>query len=505
MLVSVSLLSVLVTVLTISTYLILDIRTSKQQELTLTAAVAADRNRAAVSFLDKDRARENLNIYQHNDAISSACLYDSSGALFAGYQSPSSVSDKCPSDATGARTVMRNIGSDRMAAVEPLRNGRDVLGSIFLISDTRDIETYINKIIQISATVTALVLAFTLLVSLYIQRRISAPILKLAELSEQIAQTRDFSLDMKSSRNDEIGKLAHGFNAMLKEVRQRDMELRYVNETLEHKVLLRTRELEEAKRLAEKANEAKTEFLRNISHEFRTPLHAMISFSTYGIKESDHVDQQARTRYFQIILKSSERLSRLVDDVLDVARYEECTQQFNLRKSDMNDLISRAADSMRPLMKEKRVNIELALNAKATQLVCDQDRIIQVLTNIIGNAIKFSPNNSRLVLTCDSTHISGEPALHISCRDQGVGIPTYETDAIFEPFRQSSTTNTGAGGTGLGLSICRGIIHAHSGIIKAENNSGAGATVSFTLPTNLEEGARKMTVTSKEVSHEHAA
>lgn len=506
MLMSVSLLAVLATVLTISIYLIYDIKTSKQQELSLSAAVAADRNRAAVLFLDKKNARSNLDIYRHNKSILSACVFDKAGAFFASYQSANATSgDGCPKTAAQARTYANAHDGNRMFSIEAIRNGKEILGSVYLLSDTRAVDTHVRKIIQISVTVTSLVLAVTLLLAIYIQRMISVPILKLAALSEKIGRTRDFSIDMKLKRKDELGLLSRAFNAMLEEVRQRDMELSYANETLEHKVLLRTRELEEAKRVAEKANDAKTEFLRNISHEFRTPLHAMISFASYGIKESKDAPDDTHNRYFQIILKSSERLSRLVNDILDVARYEECNQQFNLQKADMRDLLIRSVDSMQALLTEKQIQVEVDIAADVTSLVCDHDRITQVLTNIIGNAIKFSPKNSTLKLRCEDTHISGEHALNVSCSDQGVGIPDYETDIIFEPFKQSSHTNDGAGGTGLGLSICRGIIHAHNGFIHAANNEGAGALITFTVPTNLTEGVRKTQMTSTEDSHEYAA
>ena len=530
MLMGVSLSAVLATIVTISAFLIVDMRVSKQQELSVSAAVAADRNRAAVTFLDKKRASENLQIYAHDATMRKACLYDASGALFASYIAPENNEGNnaennkaaCPQSADSAHDEIQNMDKRYMAAIMPVKSGQntdildtnvldidkfdaEISGTVYLLSDTRDISAYIQKIIQISTTVTALVLAITLILAIYIQRKISQPILALATLAQKIASTRDFSLDMHSTHTDEIGALAVAFNTMLKEVRQRDMELRYVNETLEHKVLLRTKELEEAKQLAEKANEAKTEFLRNISHEFRTPLHAMISFSTYGIKEANNIDQHARTRYFQIILKSSERLSRLVDDVMDIARYEKCTQQFHLRRADMAELMKRAADSMRPLLQEKNMQLNIESNADDTQLVCDQDRIMQVLTNIIGNAVKFSPHHSTLTLYCHTEHLGGEPALSIACSDQGLGIPNQETELIFEPFRQSSATHNGAGGTGLGLSICKNIIHAHKGEIAASNNTEAGATIRFILPTTLSEGSHKTTFKPSEVTHGNAA
>ncbi|NBO18707.1 MAG: HAMP domain-containing protein [Proteobacteria bacterium] len=500
MVMGVSLMAVVLTVVAIGSYLIYDIRRSKQHELEVSAATAADRNSAALTFLDTGRAQANLDIFRLSPSILSACIYDASGDLFAAYEAPHPSAVACQPRVEETKEEEIRMGSDKLAAFQPIRRDEQVLGSVFLLSDTHEIDTYIRKILQISTNAALAVLAAALLVTMYIQRGISGPLLQLAAIARQITQNRDFSLQAPVMQHDEIGEVATAFNGMLAEVRQRGQELMYANETLEHKVLLRTRQLEEAKRVAEQANEAKSEFLRNISHEFRTPLHAMISFSSYGIKEAGEAGPDELRRYFQIILKSSERLTRLVNEVLDLARFEHGEQVFAMERADIHELVQRAVESLKSLAQEKQITVECEREGDM-RLVCDHDRTTQVITNLLSNAIKFSPNASLILIRCQR----GQDSISVACRDEGVGIPDYEKEQIFEPFRQSSQTNTGAGGTGLGLAICRGIVGAHGGRIWAENNTdGPGATVTFTIPCNVQEGRKRISLQSEE-RHENAA
>src|SRR5262249_164697 len=142
---------------------------------------------------------------------------------------------------------------------------------------------------------------------------------------------------------------------------------------------------------AEEASEAKSEFLRNMSHEFRTPLHAIISFSSYGIKEHETAVRGQLKQYFELIQKGAERLSRLVAEVLDLAKLEHGQQIFLLQKGDMRELVARASEMVQPQLKEKNLALRFEHAGPSSKVVCDHDKIVQVITNLLGNAIKFTP------------------------------------------------------------------------------------------------------------------
>lgn len=498
MMMSISLAAVILTVIAITVYLIYDMHKSKVWELGVTAALTADRNSAALTFLDSERARQNLEIFRLNPSVMAACIYNANGLLFAGYRSDDPKNVTCPPLAENLPFALPGI----LTAIREIQQNGEPIGSVFLASNTRDINAYVQKIVQISFTAALLVLMVTLLLAVYFQRTVSKPILELAVTAQSITQKRDYTLKAKATYPDETGILAHAFNDMLGEIHKRDEELRQANETLEQKVTERTRELDDAKRKAEAASEAKSEFLRNMSHEFRTPLHAITSFSAYGIKEHEIAPRAQLKQYFEFVEKASQRLSRMVGVVLDLAGIEQGEQKLLLSRGDLCELVSRSVDMVQPLLREKSLTLQFDHEGAPMPAMCDHDKIAQVLTNLLSNAIKFTPEGKRITL---SVHASGSDSNRqavISIIDEGVGIPEEEKEMIFESFRQSSRTKTGAGGTGLGLAICRGIVKAHGGDIRAENNAnGMGARVTFRLPL-----ARTNDSTiSKEAWHEHAA
>lgn len=493
--------AIMLTVLAITAYLIYDIRHSKLQELSLTAAITGDRNSASLTFLDSEQAQRNLDIFRLNPSVLVACIYDSKGIFFAGYLAdnvPGSMA--CPA----AAAQLQQRQSSLLTALEPIKQKGEIVGSVFMASDTREINTYVRKIIGISSTVALIVFAVSLLFTLRLQRSISAPILELAATAQSITANRDYTFEAARDYAGETGVLARAFNDMLGEVRKRDRELKRTNETLEQRVVERTRELEEAKRRAEDASEAKSEFLRNMSHEFRTPLHAIISFSAYGIKEHIRSPRQQLKQYFEIIQNGSERLSRLVNEVLDLAKIEHGGHHFALAPGDMRMLVGRSIEMVRPLFEEKNITLEVD-QSEDSAVVCDHDKIVQVITNLLGNAIKFTPAGRRITVHSHTEPGEKSRQILVAVKDEGVGIPEAEREMIFESFRQSSRTNTGAGGTGLGLAICRGIIGAHGGRIWAENNSSGGASVIFSMPVMQQDSAFSLIHQTTGASHETAA
>jgi signal transduction histidine kinase len=494
----ISLAAILLTVMAITLYLIYDMRKEKMHELSVTASLTGDRNSAGIMFFDNQKVQANLEIFQQNPAILSACIYDAQGALFASYSGDSSGM-ACPAEKSALPKAIEGL----LLAHENIEKSNEAVGSVYLVSDMRGIDAYVKKILMISATAAGCVLALTWMLTAYFQRTISAPILDLASRVQIISDTHDYQLNAPTYTG-ETGILANAFNRLIAEVRKRDEALKRVNETLEEKVVVRTQQLAESVRKAEAANEAKSEFLRNMSHEFRTPLHAITSFTAYGIKEHETADRSELKRYFEILARASERLTRLVNQVLDLARLEQGETTLITQSSDLNQLAARAAELIEPLAKDKEITLNSTFVGEPLKIACDADKIIQVITNLLGNAVKFSPRGSRIELRSDTSIESGVPMTQISVRDEGVGIPENELEEIFESFRQSSRTNTGAGGTGLGLAISRGIIGDHGGKIWAENNTSAnGSTFVFVLPRYVKDNTT--TTPEVEVRYGHAA
>lgn len=214
-----------------------------------------------------------------------------------------------------------------------------------------------------------------------------------------------------------------------------------------------------------------------VSHEIRTPLTSIRG--SLGLIDGGlmgQVSSEAK-RMISIAVESSERLMRLINDLLDVERIESGRRTLNFTPVPLNVLLSDAVTVMQPIADVRSVDIDL--DAPPETVLVDRDRILQVLTNLIQNAIKFSDPGSSIHLLAekDDSHMT------VTVRDEGHGIPASHIDAIFEPFHQVDISDSGpSSGSGLGLAICKEIVEAHGGTIWAERGIENGAVFRFRIP-----------------------
>lgn len=249
-----------------------------------------------------------------------------------------------------------------------------------------------------------------------------------------------------------------------------------------------TIELRHAKETAEAANRTKSEFLANVSHELRTPMHAILAFSRLGA-ERDPADERSFDKmrhYFERIRLSAERLLRLVNDLLDLSKLEAGAMDYELRPLDLHGLAGDVLADLGTLAQTRELSLSLMpAPPNGARVPADAARLRQVISNVLSNAIKFSPRGGCVTVSVEpaSGHEIGVAAgaFLLTISDEGEGIPEGELDLIFDKFVQSSKTRSGAGGTGLGLAICREIVQAHAGRIWAVNGE-RGAVFRILLP-----------------------
>ena len=243
--------------------------------------------------------------------------------------------------------------------------------------------------------------------------------------------------------------------------------------------------LRQAKEVAESANRAKSEFLSNISHELRNPMHQILSYSKYGIDKIEKPKEKL-WHYFNQIRKAAERLMVLLNDLLDLSKMESGRMDYKMEPNNVFQIANEAVSALKPTIEEKNLSLKVIDPSVSTKIRCDSYKIGQVVRNLLSNAIKFTPEEKSIEITFEQNELvigkNTLPAIQVSVCDQGIGIPENELALVFDKFTQSSKTKTGAGGTGLGLAICREIINGHKGNIWAENNPEGGATFCFTLP-----------------------
>ncbi len=279
--------------------------------------------------------------------------------------------------------------------------------------------------------------------------------------------------------NIQMSRLEEMVRVRTSAVQESEEKIKKINHGLEAEVKKRTQDLFAAKLKAEAANEAKGHFLSTISHELRTPLHGILSFSSFGISKSDSASDEKKLSYFEKINQCGTNLLTLVNSLLDLAKLEAGKMVFDFEESKLDAMVEEVMDEFRSLCIDKSVSLSCNILGPVVDVVLDPIKIKQVIRNLISNAMKFSPANSRITIDIIYT----TECIHVKVTDQGQGIAEDELSIIFEKFSQSKNIKEATGGTGLGLAICREIMTGHRGQIWAENADG-GACFIFTLQTN---------------------
>lgn len=311
----------------------------------------------------------------------------------------------------------------------------------------------------------------------------------------------EYQYRIKPSRLAEFNNLSESFNAMAENISEQDNKLRKnvaeldvahgevttAKNDLEIKVEERTSELTRAMEEAKSSERAKSTFLANMSHELRTPLHGILSFAGFGISKVGSVSEERIKKYFSQIDASGTRLKVLLDDLLDLSKLEAGKMELNISRVNLPKLIEECVAEQYALLSSHELEVDLDFAVDFPPVACDRNRMGQVIMNILGNAIKFSPDSGHIKITGVRTQLDAEgessiDAVQISIADQGTGIPEEELETIFKKFVQSESNEYSSGGTGLGLAITRELIHAHQGHIWADNAEDGGAVFHFVLP-----------------------
>ncbi|MDH5433305.1 MAG: CHASE domain-containing protein [Gammaproteobacteria bacterium] len=237
--------------------------------------------------------------------------------------------------------------------------------------------------------------------------------------------------------------------------------------------------LQAARREAERANKVKSEFLANMSHEMRTPMHGILSFSHFGIKNAEKAERSKLQHYFDNINICGERLMVLLNNLLDLSKFESGKMLLQEQEVILNNIFTTCAKEQEQRLHDRGLKIILQ-QEENIRLTADKEKITSVISNFLSNAIKFSHPDSSILVIIKTVNDGNEASFSII--NTGVNIPEDELEIIFDPFVQSSHVKTNAGGTGLGLAICKNIIEQHKGKIWAKNKDDSNVEFTFVIP-----------------------
>jgi len=243
-------------------------------------------------------------------------------------------------------------------------------------------------------------------------------------------------------------------------------------------------ESKKAKEDLEKANEQlreldklKDNFLSTISHELRTPLTSIKSFAEILLNYEE--DRTTQLEFLGIINDESDRLTRLINEVLDLSKIQAGRMQWKKEELSVVDAIRSVVNTARPLLDKAKLELNVETAAELPPVISDKDRLIQVITNLLGNAIKFTPENGRITIKAWTQ----DHMVTVAIKDNGIGVAPENHQKIFENFGQvGDVLKDRPKGTGLGLPICKKIIETFGGIIWVESALGEGTTMCFNLP-----------------------
>lgn len=240
-------------------------------------------------------------------------------------------------------------------------------------------------------------------------------------------------------------------------------------------------ELEEARKRAETANRAKSDFLAHMSHELRTPLNSIIGFSDIMQNEMfGGLGSDRYKTYAASIHESGAHLLRLINDILDVSRIEANELEIDETPVRISDLIEVCHRMIEDKLLRSSITLEIDYNETEVVLSADDRRVRQILLNLLGNALKFTPRDGKIAI---STQRAADDALVLSVADTGVGIPADHLERITEPFTQAPQSMfVSQEGSGLGLALVKSLIELHGGALTIDSQVGTGTTVSVSFP-----------------------
>ena len=467
-------------------------RETMVRNLSTQAQIIGSNTASALLFNDPQSAENTLSALKAAHNILSAGIYTTDGRLFASYSR----------DAAGQISGLPSIPSGQ-AEIHWRKNKEIVLvrsivfegkptGTVYIRSDVEELNRRLMRYAGIAAMVLSACLMAALLISSIFRKAVADPIVRLAELARVVSRDKNYSVRATPTRSPgELAILIDAFNDMLAQIQQSERALRKAHDGLEHRVQERTAELQAAKKEVEefshsilrakeeveRGSKFKDQFLSTMSHELRTPLNAVLGFSDLLADERYGPLNERQQRYVNHIHTGGKHLLSLISDILDLSKIEAGRMELAIESLRVETVFGEVLSAMRPLADKKSQELSMSVEADLAARA-DSTRFKQVLMNLLGNAIKFTPDGGRIEVAARLV----EDRVRVEVRDNGPGIPPEEQKRIFEAFYRLRDSGKKTEGTGLGLAITHRLVELHGGELALESQIGQGSCFYFCLP-----------------------
>ena len=358
-------------------------------------------------------------------------------------------------------------GQQKFLKVLPFQDGQGLNWLIVVVVPEADFMEQIHASNRTTMLLCLAALAMATVVGIFTSRWIIKPILKLKDAAIALSDGQ-FDKNVKLARSDELGVLAAAFNSMAAQLQASFTALETKNTELQ------------------RLDKLKDEFLANTSHELRTPLNGIIGIAESLIDGATGQLPEPTNFNLALISSSGKRLSSLINDILDFSQLKHKTIQLQIKPVGMREIVSVILSVSQPLVGKKKLQLINSVASELPPIAADENRLQQILYNLIGNAIKFTESGTVEVsaeLVTGNAPSPPNSQLAITVSDTGIGIAEDKLERIFESFEQADgSTAREYGGTGLGLTVAQQLVELHGGKIWVSSTVGVGSKFTFTLP-----------------------
>ena len=420
---------------------------------------------ANIIFDRPDNAENNLSNFIGESRLVAAAIYKD-GKIWARFPKTAPAS-KFPDAPTA--TESHKFENDSLILFRPIQDpdSHEFIGSIYLRSNLDQMYSRLHQYVGIVAVVMVVALAIAFFISARLQRVVSQPLLDLSQTARTVSEKKDYSLRAVSQSRDEVGALIESFNEMLAQIQKRDAEL------------------QEARVTAEKANQAKSNFLSFMSHELRTPLTAIIGFSEMLIPDIEAEGHKEWVEDLRRVHDSGRYLLELINDILDISKIEAGKMEVHLETFDIFVLVRDLNGVVRPLIERKANKLIIECPSDIGDMRADRIKVRQCLLNLLSNASKFTERGT-ITLSVSRETRAGVDWLTFRVKDTGIGMTPEQLQKLFRAFSQADdSTSRKYGGTGLGLALTKNFCQMLGGGVRVESEPGVGSTFIIELPEQM--------------------